>query len=171
MAKFVVIARQAFSDLVRGLGSKGSGFGPDVQRMFRSYQRNRSKIASHYKKTTGKAIPEGKVVVPSKLHRALKQETFVKKSSQATAKREGDEENFLRGLGKPGPKKGPGKHQMPKRDRRKGGPLFPLEIGKRTYEEAQRRLILKAEREAARSGRKINRSKFVTRRDIAEDTF
>ena len=170
MAKFVVLAREAFTDLVRGLGSKGSGFGPDVQRMFRSYQQNRSKIASHYKKATGKVVPEGKVVVPSELHRALKQETFVKKSSQATGKSMGDEENFLRGLGKPGPKKGPGRHQQPKRDRQKG-PLFPMQIGKKIYEEGQRMLTLKAEREAARSSRKINRTNHVTRRDIEEDTF
>jgi hypothetical protein len=170
MSKFVVLAREAFTDLVRGLGSKGSGFGPDVQRMFRSYQQNRSRIASHYQKATGKVVPEGKVVVPSELHRALKQETFVKKSSQATGKSMGDEENFLRGLGKPGPKKGPGRHQMPKRDQRKG-PLFPMQIGKKAYEDGQRQLTLKAEREAARSGRKINRTKYVTRRDLEEDTF
>jgi hypothetical protein len=100
MAKFIVLAREAFTDLVRGLGSRGSGFGPDVQRMFASYQRNRAKIAGYYKKTTGKSVPEGKVVVPSKLHAALKQEAFVKKGAQQTAKYEADEENWMRSLGR-----------------------------------------------------------------------
>jgi hypothetical protein len=172
MAKFVVLAREAFIDLIRGLGSKGSGFGPDVQRMFKSYQNNRSRIASHYKKSTGKVVPEGKVVVPSELHRALKQESFVKKASQQTGKQMGDEEKFFERLGKPmkKPREASFTREQPKRDRSKG-PLFPMKIGKRTYEEGQRRLTLKAEREAAKSGRKINRTKYVTSRDLDEDTF
>lgn len=127
MAKFVVLAREAFTDLVRSLGSKGSGFGPDVQRMLRSYQTNRAKIATYYKKATGQGVPEGKVVLPSKLHSALKQERFGKKMVQRTGKEMGDEENWMRSLGREDlPPKGPGRHQNAKRSgrRSRGNPDF-----------------------------------------------
>lgn len=170
MAKFVVLAREAFTDLIRGLGSKGSGFGPNVQRMFKSFQNNRSKIASHYKKTTGKVVPEGKVVVPSELHRALKQETFVKKGSQRTVKNMADEEKLFERLGNrmEEPREASYTRQQPKRDKGTGRNLV---IGKRTLDEGQRRLDLKAEREAARTGKKINRTNRITSRDLDRDTF
>lgn len=181
MAKFVVLAREAFTDLVRGLGSKGSGFGPDVQRMFRSYQENRSRIASHYKKAAGKVVPEGKVVVPSELHRALKQENFVKKHSQATAKSMGDEKLF---------KKGPGRHQQPKRgqmipkgsiNRRLEGPNTRIERYGGTREEGLKELDRKRieERDVARNReipdwlsayrsaapQRLNRTKYKKRKE------
>lgn len=164
MAKFVVIAREALADLIRGIGSKtAQGLSG-----FEKYTANRAQILESYKKATGREVPQGQVVVPKRLHQTLVEANKRKKFQTSTqqyeaerirrksSNRESREDGYTR--------------EQPKRDRKKG-PLFPMEIGKRTYEEGQRMLTLKAEREAARSGRKINRTNHVTRRDIAEDTF
>ena len=178
MAKFVVLAREAFTDLVRSLGSRGSGFGPDVKKMLSSYQANRAKIVGYYKKATGKNVPEGKVVIPSKLHAALKQETFGKKMVQKTAKYQADEENWMRSLGREDlPPKGPGRHQNAKRSGRvrttrdDGAPGTIRNIGEREFDQIARDSALRQERAAAKSGRKLNRTRFATRRTLEEDTF
>ena len=94
MAKFVVIAREAFTDLVRSLGSKGSDGGTNVQAMLRNYQKNRAQTVSRYVKSVGKHVPEGKVVVPKGLYVALKNESKYKAGSERTAKYLGDEKKW-----------------------------------------------------------------------------
>jgi hypothetical protein len=188
MAKFVVIAREMFTDLVRGI-RKGSGFGPDVERMMGSYQKNRGKIADYYRKQTGKAVPEGKVVIPANLHKALKQESFVKKASQKTAKYESDEEKFLGRLGKPRsePRETGYTRQTSKRGKitsreagiwqrpdgsfgaTLGGPRRSL--GTREMDDMDLAYQRKLDREAAARGRKLNRTRHVTRRTLEEDEF
>jgi hypothetical protein len=178
MAKFVVLAREAFTDMVRGLKSsavKSTGKKTtDVSGMLRVFNERRGAIQRSYQKATGKELPANKVAVPKALYERLKSAKIIKKYDQNDlewAMTEGSSQP-RRGFGAPAERRRNAKRlEQPKRDQRKGGPLFPMEIGKRTYEEGQRMLTLKAEREAARSGRKINRTKYVTRRDLEEDTF
>ena len=96
MAKFVVLAREAFTDLVRGLGSRGADIGTNVQAMLRNYQKTRSKTVSMYRKMAGKPVPEGKVVVPRGLYNELKKESGYKKRVERSAKYLGDENKWER---------------------------------------------------------------------------
>jgi hypothetical protein len=165
MRKYVILAREAFTDLLRSVGSK------EIKSSSRlaDYRANRAKIAEGYRKATGKDIPDGKVVIPQRLHNELK--AMRQRRKDVTGNQEYETLAARRRYPNAEPRDAGYTREQPKRDQRKGGPLFPMGIGKRTYEEGQRMLTLKAEREAARSGRKINRTKYVTRRDLEEDTF
>jgi hypothetical protein len=85
MAKFVVIAREAFTDLVRGLKStavKPTGKKTDVSGMLRLFNERRAAIQRSYQKATGKELPGNKVAVPRALYERLKSSTVIKKMDQ-----------------------------------------------------------------------------------------
>jgi hypothetical protein len=83
MAKFVVIARQAFVDLVRGLKSSGVKKGTsDLPDMIEKFKDQRGRIQAAYRKATGADIPEGKIAVPKVLYTRLQDKTAIKKMDQ-----------------------------------------------------------------------------------------
>jgi len=165
MAKFVVLAREAFKDLVRGLKStavKPTGKKTtDVSGMLRLFNERRDAIQRSYRKATGKELPGNKVAVPKALYEQLKSSTGIKKSSQAAAKLKADESTTRYG-GKKFFKEGPGRHQQPKRgvmiqkgsiNRRLEGPNTRIERYGGTREDELRELDRKRieERDVARN--------------------
>ena len=86
MAKFVVLAREAFTDLVRGL--KSSATKPtgkkstDVSGMLNLFNKRRAGIQRAYFKATGKELPSNKVAVPKALYERLKSSGIIKKYDQ-----------------------------------------------------------------------------------------
>jgi len=86
MAKFVVLAREAFTDLVRGLKSsaiKSTGKkSTDVSGMLRLFNERRGAIQRSYQKATGNELPENKVAVPKALYERLKSARIIKKYDQ-----------------------------------------------------------------------------------------
>lgn len=76
MAKFIVLAREAFTDLVRGLKSsaiKSSGKkNTDVSGMLRLFNERRGAIQRSYQKATGKELPSNKIAIPEALYERLK---------------------------------------------------------------------------------------------------
>lgn len=81
MAKFAVIAREAFTDLVRAFGRRGSEMtsplSREVRAMIGQHNKLRTQVRSVYKATTGREVPEDKVVISkvflSKLRAAVGQ--------------------------------------------------------------------------------------------------
>jgi hypothetical protein len=86
MAKFIVLAREAFTDLVRGLKSsaiKSSGKkNTDVSGMLRLFNERRGSIQRSYQKATGKELPSNKIAVPKVLYERLKATENIKTAAQ-----------------------------------------------------------------------------------------
>lgn len=86
MAKFVVLAREAFTDLVRGL--KSSAHKPtgkrstEVSTRLLVFNKRRDAIQRRYQEATGKKLPESKIAVPKDLYERLKSLSIIKKYDQ-----------------------------------------------------------------------------------------
>lgn len=121
MAKFVVIAREAFTDLVRSL--KSSAVKPtgnkstDVSGMLQLFNERRGAIQRSYQKATGNELPKNKVAVPKSLYERLKSSKAIKK---------GDQKDLEYGLteGASQPRKGFGAPAAKRRAERRLNPDF-----------------------------------------------
>lgn len=112
MSKFVVIAREAFTDLVRGLKStavKPTGKKTtDVSGMLRLFNERRAGIQRSYQRATGKELPNNKVAVPKILYERLQ---LVKKGKKGAERRTASmkeiDRSFYEARNKPGGSAGP----------------------------------------------------------------
>ena len=86
MAKFTVIAKDVFTDLVRAFGKKGAEFGGDLEnqvaRGLRRHNKTRESVRQSYTNKTGKPIPEGKVVLRTDFLKNLREAVRIKKGDQ-----------------------------------------------------------------------------------------
>lgn len=185
MAKFVVIARQAFIDLVRGLKSTAVKEGTsDLPDMIRRFKDQRGRIQNAYRKATGADIPQGKIAVPKVLFTRLKDKTGIKRMDQGAM-----QDAMAQAGGYAADEGGPirRRNQMSKRGKitsreagiwqrpdgsfgaTLGGPRRSL--GTREMDDMDLAYQRKLDREAAARGRKLNRTRHVTRRTLEEDEF
>jgi hypothetical protein len=103
MAKFVVLARQTFVDLVRGLKSSARKGNKDIARMLKLYNQQRGKIQRSYAKATGNELPENKIAVPKVLYDRLQSVKTVKKGAERrTASLREIDRSFYEARNKPG---------------------------------------------------------------------
>jgi len=103
MSKFVVLARQTFVDLVRGLKSSASKGNKDIAGMLKLYNQQRGKIQRSYAKATGNELSQNKIAVPKILYERLQLVKTGKKSAERrTASMREIDRSFYEARNKPG---------------------------------------------------------------------